>query len=57
MFSFVVGTSGNVGNITGEFYNTSLYFGSGASPAFTTTAQSNTEQYFGTSFLMEDKRW
>lgn len=57
MFSFVVGTSGNVGNITGEFYNTSLYFGSAASPAFTTTAQSNTEQYFGTSFLMEDKRW
>ena len=57
MFSFVVGTSGNVGNITGEFYNTSLYFVSGASPAFTATAQSNTEQYFGTSFLMEDKRW
>ncbi len=57
MFSFVVGTSGNVGNITGEFYNTSLYFGSGASPAFTATTQPNAEQYFGTSFLMEDKRW
>ncbi|MGC8515159.1 MAG: glycosyltransferase 87 family protein [Thermoplasmata archaeon] len=57
MFSFVVGTSGNVGNITGQFYNTSLCLGSGGSPAFTASAQPNAAQYFDTSSLMEDKQW
>ncbi len=57
MFSFVVGTSGNVANITGEFYNATLYAGSGASSSIETSGQSNAVQSFAASFYMEDKRW
>ncbi|MCL4451130.1 MAG: glycosyltransferase 87 family protein [Candidatus Thermoplasmatota archaeon] len=57
MFSFVVGTSGNVANITGEFYNATLSVGSGASSSLEASGQSNAVQSFAASFYMEDKRW
>jgi uncharacterized membrane protein len=57
MFSFVVGTSLNVGNITGEFYNASLSIDPGSSPASTGFAQSYTLLYLNNSFLMEDRKW
>jgi hypothetical protein len=57
MFSFVVGTSGHVANITGEFYNATLYMGSGASSSLEASGQSNAVQSFAASYYMEDKRW
>jgi len=57
MFSFVIGTSGKVANITGQFYNTSLSLLGGANVATVSCQQFPSNEYNFQSNLMVDARW
>ncbi|EQD52846.1 hypothetical protein B1B_10520, partial [mine drainage metagenome] len=57
MFSFVIGTSGKVANVTGQFYNTSLSLLGGANTVTVSSQQYPSDQSNFQSNLMVDARW